>query len=133
MTAKHTLRRKRFNESEDETIKLSVSRHGTQAWQLVAADVGNGRTRRQVRERYNCFLNPTHRHETTRDEDEHLIRLHDQYGDKWGRISAEMERQWSPIWLRNRWNWLHNHPPEKPNDDHEIVDNLDGLEPFGLE
>ncbi|OHT04850.1 hypothetical protein TRFO_27572 [Tritrichomonas foetus] len=102
--------------AEDHMLMNSVKRNGTNNWGVVANDV-IGRTGKQCRERWAGILNPClTKRPWTDEEDQLLIQLHSQYGNKWAYIAAQMNGR-STIALRNRWSYhlRHSHSEQQQN------------------
>lgn len=97
-----------WTHAEDQLLIKTISRHGTNNWELVSNEVA-GRTRKQCRERWAGILNPSlTKQPWTTEEDETLKMLHAQYGNKWALIAAQMKGR-STIALRNRWSFHMRH------------------------
>ena len=96
-----------WTEHEDSLLLEAIEKFGKN-WAMVATNVP-GRNGKQCRERWSGMLNP----ELARDawspeEDRLLIKLHDEYGNKWAMISTFLPGR-SRISLRNRWGWHVRH------------------------
>lgn len=77
---------------EDQRLVAGVYRYGLDNWPMVAAYVGNGRTRAQCTQRWARGLNPKIcKKHWTAAEDEQLKRLVQTYGEKaWTKIAAAL-------------------------------------------
>ncbi len=79
----------RWTEEEDRMLVYLVSQ-GHKNWGKVAQHMP-GRTSKQCRERWNNYLDPTLIHTPfTEEEDELLVRLQSEHGNKWAQISRHM-------------------------------------------
>ena len=79
----------RWSEDEDRMLVFLVSQ-GHKNWGKVAAHMP-GRTSKQCRERWNNYLDPTLIHTPfTDDEDEVLLKLQAEFGNKWALISRQI-------------------------------------------
>jgi hypothetical protein len=91
-----------FTNEEDELIRKLVAHHGTNAWDLIAAQM-MGRTPRQCRERWNSYLMPSLRNGPwDAEEDTQLVHLVRQFGNKWVAISKFFYGR-SDSNVKNRW------------------------------
>ena len=73
------LTRRKFTASEDERLKVLVSKHGTSNWLLIESEFGDSRTARQLRERWRNFLNQSIDRHWTEEEDRVLMDLAERY------------------------------------------------------
>jgi hypothetical protein len=79
----------RWREEEDRTLVYLVSQ-GYKSWGQIAENMP-GRTSKQCRERWNNYLNPTLVHTPfTKEEDDLLIQLQSELGNKWAVISRAL-------------------------------------------
>ena len=98
-----TLMKGSWTRQEDETIINYVKQHGTKSWTKLA-ELLPGRIGKQCRERWINHLDPDiNRGPWTLEEDNKIIELHKQYGNKWVKISALMPHR-SDNSIKNRWN-----------------------------
>ena len=98
-----TLMKGSWTRQEDETIITFVMQHGTKSWTKLA-ELLPGRIGKQCRERWINHLDPDiNRGPWTLEEDNKIIELHKQYGNKWVKISAMMPHR-SDNSIKNRWN-----------------------------
>jgi hypothetical protein len=86
-----TNRRYRFTPEEDRRLEEVVRKHRPGAWDEIAETMGNGRTPRQVRERWQGYLNPTLELAYDDMQDRTLLALQAQMGNQWGKIAADLE------------------------------------------
>lgn len=74
-------KKNRFTSSKDEELAKLVRTHGIN-WKPIAFEMGL--STRQVRDRYNNYIIRTPNHKPwTEDEDELLLKLHEDIGPKW--------------------------------------------------
>ncbi|KAL7717276.1 R2r3-MYB transcription factor [Entamoeba marina] len=79
--------KKKFSHSwtqrEDDLLEKAVEKYGVGQWKIISENVPN-RSRKQCRERYCNHLDPfINKEPWTTEEDELLIQLHKQFGNKW--------------------------------------------------
>jgi hypothetical protein len=92
-----------WTREEDETIMNFVRCNGTKSWVRLSGLLP-GRIGKQCRERWFNALDPAmNRGPWTPEEDEHLIRLHEQHGNRWTKISGLMPMR-SDNAIKNRWH-----------------------------
>jgi hypothetical protein len=77
---------------EDQRLLCGISRHGIENWTAIAKFVGNGRTRGQCSQRWYRCLDPTiSKQPWSKEEEERLISLVTQFGDRsWTTIASRM-------------------------------------------
>jgi hypothetical protein len=95
------IKRLKFTQDEDKEIVRLVAEWGTSDWSLIAANLGGGRTKRQVRDRWQNYINPELKVEYTEAEDRLLKSLFEELGPKWSTIAVALHRK-SSISVRNR-------------------------------
>lgn len=101
-------RKAMWTKAEDDALRQAIALHGTRNWSMVATMVP-GRNGKQCRERWSGKLNPNLAKEAwTPEEDEQLIKLHNDLGNKWAIIGTYLPGR-SRISLRNRWGWHMRH------------------------
>jgi len=101
ITIKMQKGRRHFTEEEDAQLKYLVYGLG-EHWNKIAAFI-TGRTARQCKDRYNTYLKPYVSHSPwTKEEDDTLIDLYNQYGSKWTKISTYLPGR-SDNNVKNRW------------------------------
>jgi hypothetical protein len=93
--------RAKFTEDEDRQIRALVARFGRDAWDEVSSAMGHERTNRQLRERWQNYLNPELALQYTETEDRTLQELYAKIGPKWAKIAGVLGRK-SAISTRNR-------------------------------
>lgn len=92
-----------WTREEDETITQYVAQNGVKNWTKLAKLLP-GRIGKQCRERWRNHLDPSNKSGSwTKEEDELLIRLHEEYGNSWVKIASFMEGR-SDNCIKNRWN-----------------------------
>ncbi|EAY21067.1 Myb-like DNA-binding domain containing protein [Trichomonas vaginalis G3] len=95
--------RRMFTPEEDLLIVTLINGKEKKNWKEIANYL-NGRTPRQVRERFRNYLSPgIVNGPWTREEDEYLKTLHLQFGSKWSKISSFFKNR-SEINIKNRWS-----------------------------
>ncbi|KAK8864856.1 hypothetical protein M9Y10_010383 [Tritrichomonas musculus] len=93
--------RLKFTETEDNLLRLVVSKTGTDDWQLVASWMGC-RTARQCRDRWKHYLSPmTNTNEWTPAEDQLLVENYKLLGSHWGALASLFPGRTS-VGVRNR-------------------------------
>jgi hypothetical protein len=102
---KKEIKRAKFSEDEDEQIRALVERVGCDAWEQIAEAMGNQRTKRQLRERWQNYLSPTLEPAYTEWEDQKLVGLYAMIGPQWARIASAIGNK-SAISTRNRYRAL---------------------------
>ncbi|KAK8865516.1 hypothetical protein M9Y10_011072 [Tritrichomonas musculus] len=107
--------RNRFTREEDEKIKKLVNIFGTQSWILISKFM-LGRSPKQIRDRYSNYLIPgLFLGEWSKEEDELLIKLFDQYGPKWSIIQNFFPNRGNNS-IKNRWHNILNKKLSKENE-----------------
>lgn len=92
-----------WTRQEDETIINFVKEHGCKNWTKLS-NLLPGRIGKQCRERWRNHLDPTINHSNwTTEEDLLLLKLHEQYGNQWVKISKALPGR-SENSIKNRWN-----------------------------
>ena len=92
-----------WTRQEDETIILFVKQYGVKNWTKLAS-ILPGRIGKQCRERWRNHLDPDiNRNPWTPEEDELLLKLHEQFGNQWVKISSLIPGR-SDNAIKNRWN-----------------------------
>jgi myb proto-oncogene protein len=99
--SKKLITRRKFNGDEDERICELVEKLGPLNWDQIAAELGGSRTKRQLRERWQNYLNPELDLGYTEAEDERLIELFQECGPQWAKIATLIGKK-SAISTRNR-------------------------------
>jgi hypothetical protein len=88
---------------EDETIIKFVTTNGTKSWAKLS-ELLPGRIGKQCRERWVNALDPSvDRGPWRPEEDTLLLKLHEQFGNHWSKISEAMPNR-SDNAIKNRWH-----------------------------
>lgn len=88
---------------EDQIIIDFVREHGVKNWTKLAEQLP-GRIGKQCRERWRNHLDPdVNRNPWTPEEDDTLIKLHEEYGNQWVKIAESIPGR-SDNSVKNRWN-----------------------------
>lgn len=97
--------KRKFTEEEDKLILDMVEQNGIHYWKQIAAAL-NGRTARQVRERWKHYLSQDiQKAPWSKQEDELLERQYKKHGPKWSLI-ANMLPGRTDVNIKNRWALL---------------------------
>ena len=92
-----------WSKQEDQILTNWVKENGEIHW-TKAASLLKGRTGKQCRERWmNCLKPEIRKAEWTPEEDELIIRLQKQIGNKWAKISEKLPGRTDNS-VKNRWN-----------------------------
>jgi hypothetical protein len=95
-----------FTVSEDHTLSGLVTRLGDNDWTTVASQMP-GRTPRQCRDRWKCYLSPhVSNDKWTENEDQVLIEEYGRIGPRWSVIAGALKRR-SEVAVKNRWKLLY--------------------------
>ena len=95
----------RWTQKEDDMLLDLVKQNGPRNWHIIARSIP-GRTGKQCRERWLCRLSPDQRHdEWTQIEDEILIKLQSEKGNKWSLFRDALPGR-SATAIKNRWTSL---------------------------
>lgn len=82
--------RSSWTPEEDELLTCLVAKHGSKNWALIAQYL-DGRIGKQCRERWRNHLDPMIRRDKfTDEEDAEIIKLVDELGTRWARISEQL-------------------------------------------
>lgn len=98
--SKPNIKRDKFLPSEDKLIVDLVTIFGCD-WDIISQQYGPTRTKRQIRERWQNYLNPNYNSEFSDMDDEILLSLVDEIGQKWAKIASVLGDK-SAIQCRNR-------------------------------
>jgi len=100
--------------SKDETEQLRQILSGLDCkdpstWELASKAMGYSRNMKQIKTRYDNFLDPTLKHGPwTKEEDDNLLRLQSEYGNKWKKFESILVGRSSDR-IRRRCIWLSKH------------------------
>lgn len=95
----------KFTRAEDIKLRDLVNKYSTNNWKIIAKELPP-RTPRQCRERWNNYIDPNLSQEPwTQEEDEILMRIHDQFGNHWKQIESYLPNR-SKNSIKKRWSAL---------------------------
>ena len=95
----------KWNDAEDQILRDAVTEHGTK-WTIIATKLPH-RTPAQCRERWCFHLSPElNKSRFTEEEDNMIMDLHEKYGNKWSKITAELNTNRSEASVRARYHSL---------------------------
>jgi hypothetical protein len=97
--------RRKFTREDDEALAATVKAMWPAVWAQVAEAMNGKWTARQLRDRWNSFLNPQLNHEWTQEDDRRLLALHDELGNRWAAIAIRLRNR-SNVSVRNRFRTL---------------------------
>ena len=102
----HTSHKHKFTRQDDSHLTYLVKKLGTTRWNEIAAEMGI--STRQARERYKNCLDPgiSHSH-WTKDEDDLILSMVNQFGHKWATISDKLPGR-TDVHVKNRYFSLIN-------------------------
>jgi hypothetical protein len=123
---KKEIRHTKFTDDEDSQLCALVQQYGMDSWDKIAAMMGNQRTKRQLRERWQNYLNPELVLSYTEDEDCALVRLYSQVGPQWAKIAAVLGKK-SAISTRNRYRSLQSMKARGVKPDYAKVDPMNQI------
>ncbi|KAK8888789.1 hypothetical protein M9Y10_033528 [Tritrichomonas musculus] len=97
--------RKKFSFEEDQRLRMIVQRMGSKKWDQIAKYMP-GRSGRQCRDRYQNYLIPGFFNgQWTKEEDELLIKKHNEFGSKWSKMTIFFKNR-NANSIKNRWNYF---------------------------
>lgn len=114
-----------FTKQEDEKLKELVKIYGIKNWSLISS-LMVGRTAKQCRDRYSNYLVPGFfQGEWSKEEDELLMKLYNEYGSKWSIIQTHFPNRSSNS-IKNRWYYfLRKNNEFLPVDGYKNVDSVE--------
>lgn len=119
MKVKRGTPKNKWTQDEDLVIISQVELHGLQNWSEIAL-VLPGRTGKQCRERWIFALCPElNKEKWTDDEDNTLIELQHQCGNRWSYISKYLPGR-STSAIKNRWSLIKRHSQSKRKEHKQI-------------
>nr|XP_043607884.1 transcription factor MYB13-like [Erigeron canadensis] len=93
-----------WSEEEDEKLRAYIQRYGHWNWGLLPKFAGLSRSGKSCRLRWMNYLRPNMKHGNfTMEEDDMIIYLHNELGNKWSAIAAKLPGR-SDNEIKNRWN-----------------------------
>ena len=86
---------KQWNSQENSRLIEAIDKYGTDNWEIIAKEVGNGRTRGQCSQRWSRCLNPDILHvKWTPEEEKKLLELVRIHGTKaWKKITETLTKR----------------------------------------
>ena len=98
-------KKNKWTTEEDNLLREAVSKNGSRCWGVISRFVP-GRTGKQCRERWIFGLDPSINKDTwTKEEDETLIQLQKEHGNKWSKFLEFLPGR-SSSGCKNRWSLL---------------------------
>ena len=115
----------KFTQKEDEMLRNLVAEYVNQNNKINYDEIAKkmNKTKRQVKERYEGYLSPNLNinKEWTKEEDELIEKLVNQFGKKWKRMEPKFPDR-SNVMIKNRYNYhLHNYREERRKAEQEKI------------
>ncbi|KAL7608889.1 hypothetical protein Lser_V15G12257 [Lactuca serriola] len=119
---KNIIKKGAWSKEEDEKLRAYIQRYGHWNWCLLPKFAGLSRSGKSCRLRWMNYLRPNIKHgNITKEEDEIIVRLHKQLGNKWTAIAAQLPGR-SDNEVKNRWN---SHLKKRVQDDEtHVLENI---------
>ncbi|CAH1413686.1 unnamed protein product [Lactuca virosa] len=119
---KNTIKKGAWSKEEDDKLRAYIQRYGHWNWRLLPKFAGLSRSGKSCRLRWMNYLRPNIKHGNfTKEDDEIIVRLHKQIGNKWTAIAAHMPGR-SDNDVKNRWN---SHLKKRVQDDQtHVLENI---------
>jgi hypothetical protein len=90
---KNQNKRNRFTEDDDKQLIQLINQYGILNWNIIA-DKMISKNARQCKERWDNYMNPNiNNGEWTFEEDEFLLKKHEEFGSKWVKIAKHFNNR----------------------------------------
>lgn len=100
--------RMKFSRDEDQRLRSLVGFNPDPDWKTIAEMMGNGRTTRQCRERFNNYLSPRLKNGPWAKDEEELLELKfNELGPRWAKMVVYFPGR-SDVNLKNHWTSMVN-------------------------
>ncbi|KAM0016007.1 putative transcription factor MYB-HB-like family [Helianthus debilis subsp. tardiflorus] len=116
---KNGLKKGAWSEDEDNKLRAYIQRYGHWNWRLLPKFAGLSRSGKSCRLRWVNYLRPDIKHGNfIKEEDDLIIELHKQLGNKWSEMSAYLPGR-SDNEIKNRW---HTHLKKREKNDLNMLE-----------